>query len=164
MTREVIFAGNRISFSLDQKSQQVILKVDSREHLLSFEEMDTGKLLLTTPHGQFPARVVRQKDHIFVWLAGRVYDFMVPSTEHGDAEGASGSENEIRAPMPGNLLKLFFSEGDVVQEGQPVVVVEAMKMEHALRAPRNGTIERIHSSVGRIVDNDELIVSLVTES
>lgn len=52
------------------------------------------------------------------------------------------------APMPGKILKVLVREGDEVAEGDPLVVLEAMKMEHTLRAAREGTVRAVHVAEG----------------
>ena len=65
----------------------------------------------------------------------------------GQGEG-SASDGSLRAPMPGKIVATPAKAGDVVTKGQPVVVLEAMKMEHALTAPFDGVVESVSSSVG----------------
>jgi biotin carboxyl carrier protein len=69
-------------------------------------------------------------------------------------EGAeSGSEPQrLVAPMPGKVVRVLVSVGDAVQARQPVVVVEAMKMENELRATRAGTVAEVHVREGVSVD------------
>jgi len=62
------------------------------------------------------------------------------------------------APMPGQVVRLMAAEGDEVQEGQPLAVIEAMKMENVLRSPRAGRIGRILASPGGSVKADEVIL------
>jgi propionyl-CoA carboxylase alpha chain len=63
-------------------------------------------------------------------------------------------------PMPGMLVKLHVSEGDVVQPGQPLATVEAMKMENILRAEKEGTISKINAAEGESLAVDTIILEL----
>ena len=69
-------------------------------------------------------------------------------------ESAGGIDGpvEIRAPMPGKIVAVLVKEGDEVQEGQGVVVVEAMKMENELKAPKAGVITELRAVEGTPVD------------
>ena len=69
----------------------------------------------------------------------------------GDAE-AGGGEGTLRAPMPGTLLELKVAEGDEVEQGQIVAVLEAMKMQNELEAPVAGTIIRVFADQGQNLD------------
>ena len=73
--------------------------------------------------------------------------------------GAAGSGPlRIVAPMPGKVVRVLVKAGDAVQARQPVVVVEAMKMENELRADRDGTVAEIHTREGLSVDAGALLV------
>jgi biotin carboxyl carrier protein len=74
-----------------------------------------------------------------------------------DGAGASGPQR-LSAPMPGKVVRVLASAGDVVRARQPVVVVEAMKMENELRATRDGTVAEVHVREGMSVEAGALLV------
>lgn len=74
--------------------------------------------------------------------------------------GASHGPEPIKAPMPGMVVKVEVEEGDVVQAGQGVVIVEAMKMENELEAGADARVLRVLVREGQAVDKDELLVDL----
>lgn len=61
------------------------------------------------------------------------------------------SDHSLSAPMPGQILKIFVQVGDVVSKGDPLIVMEAMKMEHQIAAPWNGRVESIGCTKGQLV-------------
>jgi biotin carboxyl carrier protein len=63
--------------------------------------------------------------------------------------------------MPGRILKVLAAAGDAVARGQPLVVLEAMKMEHAIVAPVDGVIERLPFAVGDLVEEGAEIAHFV---
>ncbi len=69
--------------------------------------------------------------------------------------------NHVSSPMPGMVLKILVAEGDAIQEGQPVIVLEAMKMENVLSAPVDGIIGKIHVHEKQNVDKNQLLVEIV---
>src|SRR5262245_7925345 len=73
------------------------------------------------------------------------------------AESGSGPQRGA-APMPGKVVPALVAEGEAVRARQPLVVVEAMKMENELRADRDGTIAEVHASEGLLVDAGALLV------
>lgn len=77
--------------------------------------------------------------------------------------GSESVENEIHAPMPGLILEVNVSEGDVVEAGDHLCVLEAMKMENALTAPRSGTIRSVRIEQGQTVDKGILLIELEAE-
>lgn len=81
----------------------------------------------------------------------------------GRDRNIGGAQSEVRAPMPGRVVKVLVEPGQAVQPGQACVVVEAMKMENELTAPRAGTIESLHVEVGASVEPNALLVRLRSE-
>ncbi|MEJ2258000.1 MAG: biotin/lipoyl-binding protein, partial [Woeseiaceae bacterium] len=73
---------------------------------------------------------------------------------------APDTSGHITAPMPGLLVSVAVAEGDEVKAGEELAVLEAMKMENALRAERNGVIARIHFAPGDSVEVDQVIMEL----
>ncbi|UPG87212.1 ATP-grasp domain-containing protein [Luteibacter aegosomatis] len=79
-----------------------------------------------------------------------------PAYAWAGAEGAGA--HHVVAPMPGRIVLVRAAPGDTVEEGQELLVMEAMKMELALKAPRAGTIESISAAQGDFVDADSVLV------
>jgi 3-methylcrotonyl-CoA carboxylase alpha subunit len=72
-------------------------------------------------------------------------------------EGASPG-GRLSAPMPGKVVSLLVRAGDAVQAGQPLAVMEAMKMEHTLTAPRNGVVAEVLYAAGdQVAEGAELL-------
>ena len=69
-------------------------------------------------------------------------------------------DDRVRAPMPGRIVLVRVSPGDTVTAGQDLLVMEAMKMELALKAPRDGTIESVGAAQGDFVEADRVLVRL----
>ncbi len=79
-----------------------------------------------------------------------------------DADAALGG-NVVKAPMPGKVLSVLAKAGAAVTRGETLAVLEAMKMEHALTAPRDGVVEAVHACAGQQVADGDLLVMLVEE-
>jgi biotin carboxyl carrier protein len=77
------------------------------------------------------------------------------------AAAAGGSaDDSIRAPMPGSIVAVQVSAGDAVTKGQTLLVMESMKMETTIIAPRDGVIETVAFEKGQTFDRDALLVTL----
>jgi biotin carboxyl carrier protein len=74
-----------------------------------------------------------------------------------DGGGASGPQR-LTAPMPGKVARVVVKRGDTVQAKQPLVVIEAMKMENELRASRAGVVAEVHAQEGQSVDAGALLL------
>ena len=77
-----------------------------------------------------------------------------------DPVEAGGVAGECRAPLPGAIGKVLVAVGDAVTEGDGLVVLEAMKMEHTLRADGAGAVTAVHCAPGQQVDVNDLLVTL----
>ncbi len=118
------------------------------------------------------------RDDIHVWtVTGEEQDGVLRLTINGDrfeiaprptprldwsAHARPGEEGAaaLEAPMTGRLVKLAVQEGETVASGQIVAVIEAMKMEHAVTAPRDGTIARILAELGDVVQAGALLAEM----
>jgi biotin carboxyl carrier protein len=75
-------------------------------------------------------------------------------------KGGSAGEGTVLSPMPGRVLKVLVAEGDAVEVGTALVVVEAMKMENELGAARSGTVRKIHVAPGQNVESGARLVEI----
>ncbi|HZV60180.1 MAG TPA: biotin/lipoyl-containing protein, partial [Candidatus Eremiobacteraceae bacterium] len=64
---------------------------------------------------------------------------------------------QITAPMPGKIVRVLVKEGEQVEVGQGLLVVEAMKMQNEIRSPKNGKVERVHVKEGQTVNSGEIL-------
>lgn len=67
---------------------------------------------------------------------------------------------DIKAPMPGMVLEIAVSEGESIEKGQPLLILEAMKMENVIKSPGDGVVKRICVSKGNPVDKNQLLLEL----
>jgi pyruvate carboxylase subunit B len=90
---------------------------------------------------------------------GKAYDIDVKAGIEAKSSASSGDGEEIKAGLPGNVLRIEVSEGDSVSEGDVLLVVEAMKMETEIKAPKSGTVNSILVSQGdKVVTGQGLVV------
>jgi pyruvate carboxylase len=69
-------------------------------------------------------------------------------------------EHEIGSPLQGRLSNILVKRGEEVEEGTPLFVIEAMKMETTISAPRKGKVKQIQLEAGTMVEQDDLVVEL----
>jgi len=75
--------------------------------------------------------------------------------------GAEAIVGRLTSPMPGRVVQLLVTAGDQVRRGQPMMVVEAMKMEHTIAAPRDGTVAAVHYAPGDLVEEGAEVIALM---
>ncbi len=71
---------------------------------------------------------------------------------------AGGQVNEVKAPMPGLILSVAVNEGDEVTKGDPLLILEAMKMENVIKSPTDGVVKSIKAGKGDSVEKNQVLV------
>ncbi|MFT5065905.1 MAG: 3-methylcrotonyl-CoA carboxylase alpha subunit [Reinekea sp.] len=104
---------------------------------------------------------VRHNDQISVF-GRQTITFTAPNPL--DRGGATFGGDTVTAPMPGLIQDVAIAKGDQVTQGQRLVVLEAMKMEHILRAPRDGTVQGVSATIGGQVSAGDILVALEPEA
>lgn len=70
------------------------------------------------------------------------------------------NENHVISYIPGTVIELFVKEGDTVKKNQPLLILEAMKMENTIFAPFDGKLKKVNVSIGNRVPKGELMIEL----
>ena len=110
-----------------------------------------------TRRGEIAPTVLAVEDGVLVLNAGRQTHVAPLRLAADEDESGEDTDGEVRAPMHGRLIALAVSEGDEVEAGARIAVLEAMKMEHALTAPRAGRVTLKGHKVGDIVEPGEVV-------
>jgi 3-methylcrotonyl-CoA carboxylase alpha subunit len=116
--------------------------IESDGHRRSFPAALVGHALVLTLDG---------RRHVFTLEDGRFF-----------ARGEEEDQGLFTAPMPGKVTKLLVGPGDVVKKGQPLAVLEAMKMESRFEAPRDGVVAAVHVREGEQVEEGTVLLDLAS--
>ena len=115
-----------------------------------------GRVIVTVGGEAKLAHVTRTGDTWWVHMDGRAHEALF----HEQGSKSSDSEGSLKAPMPGTVLQVMAKEGQRVREGQHLMTLEAMKMEHKILAPKPGEITKVHFSEGDRVDMGSSLVEI----
>ena len=113
-----------------------------------------------------PVRVAREGDRVFVACGGAVYEVRrdVPAAARERRAGGGEHGAGLLAPMPGRVRKTLVRPGEKVAKGDVVLVLEAMKMEHAIRAPQDGIVTRLDHRDGDLVEAGTVLAEITADA
>ena len=118
---------------------------------------DDGRLTIDADGARFAASVVPlgEERHVFAPGARPRLRFVDPLAHAGEEEAHAG---HLMAPMSGAIVAVLVKPGDRVEKGAPLVVLEAMKMEHTIVAPAAGIVTAVNCAVGdRVAEGADLV-------
>ena len=147
-------AGDGFAVSVDGRTRQVdVARIDAHTLSLVVDSVWSNEVSVATDPVSGQLMVHVGATPIAVTLNGRRR-----WGRKDEGAGAGSGPQRLVAPMPGKVVRVLVTAGDRVTASQPVVVVEAMKMENELRASREGTVAEIHVREGMSVDAGALLL------
>jgi 3-methylcrotonyl-CoA carboxylase alpha subunit len=130
----------------------------------SVRRSDDGRLAIRLGNDTFTAAVVRRAandggiDYTLFADGGSQRLRLVDPLDVTQYEAVASGEGSVRSPLPGKIIDLRVKPGDTVTRGQPLLVLEAMKMEHTLAAPADGKVKSVRYAVGeQVPEGAELV-------
>jgi biotin carboxyl carrier protein len=132
--------------------------------------VQTGPGQFSLLHGgrSYRVLVLKEDPENHTWrlrIGWRTYTVKLEDEQHhllhemGLDKAAAQVVRDIKAPMPGLVLKVLVKEGDKVGKNDPVLVLEAMKMENVIKAPGDAMVERVHVSERTAVEKGQLLLA-----
>jgi biotin carboxyl carrier protein len=139
------------------------VRVDDTEHRIDARPLDHGAVSLIVDGQSFSVEFEEKGDDVAVLVRDQIFLIDVADERRLRMRGAASrftleGNQTIAAPMPGRVVKVMVKVGDAIAEGQPLVVVEAMKMENELRSPKAGKVVEIRTSEGQAVEGGAALV------
>jgi biotin carboxyl carrier protein len=164
MKYQTIVNGETFEIEINEDGR---ILVNGEERAIDFRELREGELYsILLDHLSFEG-VVEERDDIYhVLLGGDLYEVDVTDERSRRLAGAfmafgdAGGEVSIRSPMPGLIVRVPVEEGQQVQKGDTLVILESMKMENELKSPRDGVVHRINVATGDSVEQNRVLVTI----
>ena len=141
----------------EQSGNDYIIRTDERSIRASGKLGQACQLTAILDNTQRRADVVEENEHLVILASGNTYRLkQISETDHSTEEEVTGN---LISPMPGVVIEVIVSEGRQVKKGDALLVLEAMKIEHIITAPHDGTVESLNYHAGDMVDEAvELLV------
>ncbi len=152
----------QVTVELDGEVYRVTVGENSYEVTASM--LASGLLDLTIDGLRQQANVITQKNDRYVNLTGHTWQLERLSRRQARRAiaggGAGGGQGNLQATMPGQVLDVLAAPDDVVERGQTLVLLEAMKMEIRIAAPHDGVVKAVHCTIGQVVERGQVLVEV----
>ena len=163
MKRELVVNGKSQSIDVRHEDGLVHFSLPDRSGSASIVEVETGVFSVLIDGVSYLAQVSRTGSSITVDVEGRVFDIEITdprALRRKTGTLAGEGRQTIVAPMPGKIVRLLVKQGDSVEPGQGIVVMEAMKMQNELKAQRAGVVTALPIAEGATVSAGEVLASI----
>lgn len=150
---------------LVERLGELVVTLDGRPIEVSYEEVDPfGQVILLHGGEGFALSIEGNGQSTAVTLAGHRYDCTLEDERERAANlaarAAAKGGGPVKAVMPGVVLQLLVAPGDEVEEGQPLLILEAMKMQNEIGAPGAGIVDALHVAAGQAVGAGDKLLTL----
>lgn len=158
-------SGERLyEISVDREGEVYRATIDGQPCEFSLLDDQPGQVSLMID-GR-PATVYWASEGAQKWFSvdGCTYRLEKPAPRAARPTPGHGEGEAVRAPMPASVRAVQVAEGQAVEKGQTLLLLEAMKMEIRVRAPGSGRVARLLVSAGQTVEKDQMLVEIAAES
>jgi 3-methylcrotonyl-CoA carboxylase alpha subunit len=163
-SRKLLFTADEasIDIELEYLREGWLLKQANSQIWLTQIQTDHSSVRLRADDQSHEGRVVRVGDSFHIFYAGHHYqlDWHDPIAHAGEHEADSG---RLTAPMPGKIIQLLVDAGITVEQGAPLLIMEAMKMEHTISAPARGRVAEWLYAIGDQVAEGAQLLSFLPQ-
>jgi 3-methylcrotonyl-CoA carboxylase alpha subunit len=151
--------GKEHEVTVHYRPDHYLVDTGGRSIVASGHIDDAGDLVATLDGTRLTLTVVREEADLTLFYQGGRHHLHLhdPANAADDEEVAGGG---LTAPMPGKIVAVHVAPGDRVERGAPLLVLEAMKMEHTIVAPADGTVAELRFGVGEQVDDGDALLVL----
>ena len=149
---------------IKRDGERVFARVDEREYNLEASEVEPNVYLLKNENKIYEVFVsppTNQNEPLQVKVKNREFEINLIDPKRLRGAGGSleqtGGIAEIKTAMPGKLVRVLVEAGAEIKQGEPVLVVEAMKMQNEMKSPKDGTVKEIRFSEGATVNAGDVL-------
>ena len=160
---KITIGSNAYEAKLRRTGSQFKLTIDEVHYEGEFSRKNNGMIQLFIEGNRSIGFSERNGNEIYVHINGVNY-FITRESATKDTSFEEESDDAVLSPITGKLLDKKAENGDIIRKGDVVVILEAMKMEHRLKAPRDGTLSKLTSAeIGGQIKEGELMFELEEE-
>jgi len=144
---------------IESDADELRVSIGDRTYRVRPEAQRNAELHFSVDGEQHVAYIAGDNSVQYVAINGHVFEIKRPDTRRTRQRHHHG-EDSLSASMPGQVAKLLVAEGDAVERGQTLLILEAMKMEIKIVAPHDGRVTKILITPGQVVDRGQGLIEL----
>ena len=159
--------NRKFSFSVPLKNK---IRIGRRDYIVQLKSDDKYGTYILWKNRKYPVEVVRSRQNKYEILFNDISYIFTVETPFSlqrmkvlhSTKGKSEQES-LKAPMPGKIIDVLVREGSNVLRGEPVVILEAMKMQNEIQSPVNGKVIKVSTKAGANVMKDDVLIEIKVE-
>ncbi len=164
----VEIAGKTYETEIKERHGELQITLDGEPCEVSYAEADNlGQVILIHGGKSYAMSIEGSPSEVSITVAGYRYDCALEDERERAANLASKAASKggglLKAVMPGVVVELLVEVGAEVQEGQPLLILEAMKMQNEIGAPGEGVVQAIHAGAGTAVAAGDKLITLAAK-
>ena len=140
-----------------------ITQINEREYTVMVQHDQNGVMRLNLNGRNVLLHAAKDRNRHFVALNGKS-TLLEKTTKSTTKRSSQAHAGDLTASMPGQVIEVLVAEGDPVEKGQTLILLEAMKMEMRMKAPYDGTVRRVLCKIGDAVERGQLLVEVEEDS
>ena len=155
------YGGNIYRVEIERDGENYYITCEDNMYTVSAVEIDKGFLKIALADREIKCVVSETDENKYVFIDGEVFE-VIPIELTGRKKGKDGvgEEKDLRSPISGKIVKIEVTKDDTVEQGDVVMVIEAMKMEYIIKAPWSGVVEGVNYKEGDLIEIGEPTVDI----
>lgn len=153
---EMLVNGQKVAFNIDKKNGKAVITLGPKTFDVSLAGISLENLVLKVGDSLFQVPLKTHKEKAYLIIGGK--DVLIESPSKVKKKGEA--EGHMLSPMPGKILRLMVSAGDEIKKGDTLLIMEAMKMEHKVKASKNGKVLKVFYAEGEQVEGGIELVEM----
>ncbi len=151
-----------ITLRVERKGDHFVVTIADRVLEVQVHRAGAGELTFTANGHRYHAYLAVDGPRRYVAFDATVYT-MTRAESRRHSQAAEQDEDNLTVNMPGQVVKILVAEGEAVRRGQPLILLEAMKMEIRINAPRDGHVTRLLCQPGQVVERGQTLLELTSK-
>jgi 3-methylcrotonyl-CoA carboxylase alpha subunit len=162
MDFQYLFGDEAKTVRLERDGEIARMTIGDRVYAVKVLHSRAGELTFTVDGITYTVDSAAEGSTRFVAIDGAVFELKQPDPRRVQRAHHHGEDN-LTAAMPGQVTKVLIGEGDIVQRGQPLIILEAMKMEIKIVAPHDGYVAKVLVKPGQVVERGQALIEMTNE-